>query len=184
MTSHTKFSFVRGQVVANQQGFSLIELLIVVAIILIIAAIAIPSLLQSKISANEAAAATTVRQLKTAEVMYFNTYPTIGYSADLKSLGGSGNPCVPNPAAACAIDSSLAAASAAPGKDGYFYNATGIANGGFNGAFVAAASPITLSKTGNRSFCSTGEGSIRFNYVGGPPVTSLAACDAFPGSLP
>src|SRR5437762_11734103 len=70
------------------KGFSLIELLIVVAIILIIAAVAIPNLLRARIAANEASAAQSLRQINTAEFTYNAAYPNIGYSSDMASLGG------------------------------------------------------------------------------------------------
>src|SRR3954471_224885 len=71
----------------KQKGFSLIELLIVVAIILIIAAIAIPNLLRARISANDSAAATTIRTINTAEVTYSTTYVSDGFAASLSVLG-------------------------------------------------------------------------------------------------
>ena len=64
----------------NQKGFSLIELLIVVAIILIIAAIAIPNLLRSRMSANEASAVNSLRSINTAEVTFSSTYG-VGYGS-------------------------------------------------------------------------------------------------------
>ena len=71
----------------KQKGFSLIELLIVVAIILIIAAIAIPNLLRSRIAANEASAVGSLRTINTAEVTYASTYPAVGFAPDLNTLG-------------------------------------------------------------------------------------------------
>ncbi len=68
------------------KGFSLIELLIVVAIILIIAAIAIPNLMRARMAANDSSAAASERTTVTGEIGYFAAYPTVGYT----SLAGSG----------------------------------------------------------------------------------------------
>ncbi len=73
----------------QQKGFSLIELLIVVAIILIIAAIAIPSLVGAKMAANEASAANSIRTINAAQVSYQSIYAAIGYSNSLVALGPS-----------------------------------------------------------------------------------------------
>ena len=73
----------------KQKGFSLIELLIVVAIILIIAAIAIPNLLRARIAANESASVSAIRTINTAEVTYATSFPTKGYSDTLAVLGGA-----------------------------------------------------------------------------------------------
>ena len=89
---------------ARLDGFSLVEVLVVVMVILVIAAIAIPNLVHGKMRANEAAAVASVQAIHTAEVLYNNTYPEIGYASSLKALGGSGPTCdKPTSTAACLI---------------------------------------------------------------------------------
>src|SRR5216684_2932873 len=104
----------------TSKGFSLIELLIVVAIILIITAIAIPNLLQARLAANESSAANTIRQIVTAEITYYSAYPNVGYSSTLTNLGGP-SPCpAPIPSASCMLDNSIAnAIPGSSGKSGY-----------------------------------------------------------------
>ncbi|MGA8011833.1 MAG: prepilin-type N-terminal cleavage/methylation domain-containing protein, partial [Candidatus Acidiferrales bacterium] len=91
----------------KQKGFSLIELLIVVAIILIIAAIAIPNLLRARMAANESSAVGTVRTLVTSEVTYSSTWGT-GFATTLANLGGATPGCVASAATACLIDNQIA----------------------------------------------------------------------------
>ncbi len=99
----------------KQKGFSLIELLIVVAIILIIAAIAIPNLLRSRIAANEASAVGSLRTINTAEVTYASTYPSIGFATALGPLGPGSTACntTATSANALLLDSVLGCSSAA-----------------------------------------------------------------------
>src|ERR1700739_5068883 len=79
----------------RHKGFSLIELLSVVAIILITAAIAIPNLLGARMAANESSAVASIRTINTGMITYQSTYPTVGYAATLSNLGGL-TPCVPS----------------------------------------------------------------------------------------
>jgi type IV pilus assembly protein PilA len=160
--------------VRQQIGFSLIELLIVVAIILIIAAIAIPHLLQARLSANEAAAVSSVRTITTAEVGYMTNYPTVGYAAQLSDLGTGGvTPCVASSASACLIDDSLATASTPPGRGGYVYTATGSL-----GTFVVTAVPAS-NAGGARSFCEVADNIPRVNAAG-TAIPNVGACIALP----
>jgi type IV pilus assembly protein PilA len=143
----------------NQKGFSLIELLIVVAIILIIAAIAIPNLMRARMAANDSSAAASVRSIVTAEVGYYSSYPTIGYTA-LASLGGAA-PCTPGTGTGCLIDNLLASAAAgSAGKSGYFFSSTGIAAGTVNTTFWTAGYPMT-AQTGTKSYCAFDDGVVR-----------------------
>src|SRR5260370_5081475 len=104
-----------------QQGFSLIELLIVVAIILIIAAIAIPNLLRARIQANEASAAASLHALNTAEISYSSAFPAIGFSANLANLGDGGtSPCPGSSTASCYIDPNCTRGT----KSGYIFSYT------------------------------------------------------------
>jgi type IV pilus assembly protein PilA len=143
----------------SEAGFSLIELLIVVAIILIIAAIAIPSFLNSRMSANESSAVAGVRTISTAETAYATSYAAIGYSAALTDLGdgGSGN-CVAISTRACLLDSVLANGI----KSGYSFT---YANDGSTPsiAYTINADPSIRGASGRRSFFSNEPGVIRFN---------------------
>jgi prepilin-type N-terminal cleavage/methylation domain-containing protein len=161
----------------KQKGFSLIELLIVVAIILIIAAIAIPNLLRARIAANESSAVSSLRTINTAEVTYQTSFPTAGYATALASLGGAA-PCTAAVATACLIDNVLSSGS----KSGYNFAAVGAnAVNGANTTYTAGASPITFNQSGVRNFCSNEDGVLRFNpgASGSSPVTTTAACNAF-----
>jgi prepilin-type N-terminal cleavage/methylation domain-containing protein len=156
----------------KQKGFSLIELLIVVAIILIIAAIAIPNLLRSKMAANEASAVASCRTINTAEVVFSSTYnvPAV-FAASLTALSDGGTPgnCAqanpPSSTSACLIDASLALGT----KSGYGFNYQPAA-----GSYTVNANPTSAGSTGVRYFFTDETNVIRALATGPAAVGSPA----------
>jgi len=171
----------------KQKGFSLIELLIVVAIILIIAAIAIPNLLRARIAANESSAVASMRTINTAQVTYQTAYPTVGYAGALSTLGPSaGTGCAaPSSTNACIIDYVLSQAYAggtSGSKSGYKFlmgAAVGAGGSGPNITFVSGAAPLSYNQSGVRRFCSIEDAVLRYdpNTAGSTtPESANATC--------
>ena len=174
----------------DQKGFSLIELLIVVAIILIIAAIAVPNLIRSKMSANHASAVQSLRTISTGQSMYHTTYQA--YAPDLVSLGTGtpGSICPvggPTAAHACLVDS-VVTGGATTGKSGYLLDSNGIADpSGTLATYLSRAGPIVYNRTGLQAYCAVEDGVIRFNptnNASGLPAVAYAGCLALPAYSP
>lgn len=166
--------------IRNQKGFSLIELLIVVAIILIIAAIAIPNLLRSRMAANEASAVGSIRTINTAAISYSSTYGN-GFPISLAQIGTTGTAAVSCNNAQL-LDSVLTAGT----KSGYTFKIlagnglatkpTGCTTAGSTDGYGGVATPVTLGTTGQRSFCSDASGVIRYDATGATAALSAALC--------
>ena len=162
----------------NQKGFSLIELLIVVAIILIIAAIAIPNLLRARIAANEASAVGSCRTMNTSAVTYASTYGN-GFPASLAAMGTK---AAGDTTASCGeallLDNQLTTGI----KSGYSFtyadgpgdtpNAAPTGGCAGDNTYTITAQPVTPGTTGQRYFYTDQTGVIRYNPTGAASATS------------
>jgi len=161
----------------KQKGFSLIELLIVVGIILVIAAIAIPNLMRARMAANDSSAAGSMHAINAAEVGYFGSYENVGFPATLAPLGGA-DPCTPSVATGCLIDNNLATNGGGTGKSGFSFAATGSPSSGSatNNQFYATGTPIN-NMSGTRAYCSADDMVIRLQAPGNTTlIGSYTAC--------
>lgn len=138
-------------------GFSIVEALVVVMIILVIAAIAIPNMLQARIKANEGAAVASLHTIQAAQTLYFDSYPDIGYASNLADLGSRGTDCkFPGLTHACIIMDEVLTSGL---KNGYMFE---ILTDGSKpaAAYTATATPQTLGSSGNCSYSSNQSGDI------------------------
>lgn len=139
----------------RQSGFSLMELMIVLAVIVIILAMTIPGMKEAKINADEASAIQSVRAINQAEVQYQAAYG--GFADSLAKLGGA-DPCTKSPDTACLLDDSLAGGV----KQGYRFKAIGENKAdGENTSYAVGAAPEVFDRTGRRRFCSSDKNVIR-----------------------
>jgi len=161
----------------KENGFSLIELLIVVAIILIIAAIAIPNLLRARMAANESSAVGSIRTINTAAVTYSTAWG-VQFPASLAAMSGA-----PGGVAVCGADLLIdpvlgAATAAATAKSGYFFTYVGAtatpALGGCTGfeTYTIVGQPANVGQSGQRGFFSDQSGVIRYTTDGSAPTVA------------
>jgi type IV pilus assembly protein PilA len=167
----------------KQKGFSLIELLIVVAIILIIAAIAIPNLMRARIAANESAGASTIRTLNTSEVTYSTTYAAAGYAPNLKTLGPNTVDCT-KPSlvvstASCLIDGVLGCVAATCNKGAYTYSITSPTGGTPTPDYFILATSLGAALA-KKDFCSNTDAVVRFQVTTGTAIADTSTCNGLP----
>jgi type IV pilus assembly protein PilA len=156
----------------QERGFSLIEMLVVVAIILIISAIAIPSFLHSKIAANEASAVYSIRTINTAQTTYATTYPALGYAYTLNQLASSTGSATPNSDNAGVLDWVLGCTSQMCPKSGYNFQISTVPGAPPPiSAYSVWGTPITPGTTGSRGFCSDNMNPIQVDPLGGNTCT-------------
>lgn len=143
----------------RKRGFTLVEIMIVVAIIALLAAIAIPNLLRARHNANEAAAIGAMRTISTACESWRAAQTPPAYPASLAVMGAP-------PAGPPYIDNALAGATAAPGRQGYIY-AYVLVNAN---QYTCTGSPAVAGTTGTRIFFVDESGVVRLNNAAGLPV--------------
>jgi prepilin-type N-terminal cleavage/methylation domain-containing protein len=154
----------------HQKGFSLIELLIVVAIILIIAAIAIPNFLRSRMQANEASAVASMRTINSAQIAYSVNWG--GYSDSLAKMGPPATAgTAPDATHADVLDSVLGCGLARCNKSGYTFYISNFSGAPVN-AYELAGVPIVPNSSGRRGFCSSQLIKIQFDPAGGTSCTA------------
>jgi type IV pilus assembly protein PilA len=144
----------------KNKGFSLIELLIVVAIILIIAAIAIPNLLRSKQSANEGAAVSVLRNVHNSQAVYIVEFTSgVGYADNLVKLG-PGTPC--DKTHACLSDVLIGCATQPCFKSGFQFYLSSTSSAEPFGDYTSTATPSSWANTGSKNYCTADDGVIRY----------------------
>ncbi len=156
----------------GRNGFTLMELLIVIAIILILMLMAIPTFGTLKKRANETSAINSVQAITKAEIEYESTYPANGYACTLAALGGDPSAGPPTPAASQVLNGDLVSGF----KSGYIFNIGNCTKVSVNGTdrvtgYAITAVPQTVGKTGDRGFCSDQFGTIKYDPKGGTDCT-------------
>ena len=156
----------------REAGFTLMELLIVISIMLILMLIAIPNFSNMKSQANETSAIQSLRAIYEAQIQYQTNFPANGFAPNLTMLGGSSASGPPTPQSAQVLDTNLATGQ----KSGYTFaivNPTKITvnNQDQYTGYEATAVPQAVGKTGHRGFCIDQQGEIKADPTGGTNCT-------------
>jgi type IV pilus assembly protein PilA len=158
----------------RESGFTLVELLIVMSVILILMTLAIPAMQSVVRRGNETSAISSLRMLNEMEGQYNSTYPQHGFSCSLTSLGGKVGSAAPSAESAQLINDDLASGS----KSGYTFTITGCSKTTNNNidqynSYQINAVPNSVGHSGNRGFCTEENAQIRFDPKGGTNCTEL-----------
>ena len=156
------------------RGVTLTELLIVILLICIVVAIAVPKIFRSRIAANEATAISALQGINRAQSQYHAAYPSHGFATSLSDLGGP-TPCTPSPTSACLVDKMIAAGA----KSGYNFSIHAVTSeNGTVTDYVAGAAPQEYNKSGVRMFCTMADTMIRYtaNTARSTEPPDVAAC--------
>jgi type IV pilus assembly protein PilA len=153
-------------------GFTLMELLIVMAIIAILMLIAIPTVQSLKKKANELSAQNSVQVITKAELQYSDTFPANGFACTLTALGGDPNSGAPSAASAQILQSDLVSGY----KSGYIFAVSCKDKVTVNGvdrfnSYAITGVPQSVGKTGDRGYCSDQSSIIKFDPAGGTNCT-------------
>jgi type IV pilus assembly protein PilA len=156
----------------DDAGFTLMELLIVISIMLILMLIAIPNMLNLKATANETSAKQSLRAIQMAETQYMTNFPANGYACSLAALGGNASSGAPNPQSAQLLQGDLAGGQ----KAGYSFSIVNCqkAPGAQQDDFVSyevTAVPQVIGKTGHSGYCLDMSGEIKSDPSGGTNCT-------------
>ncbi len=156
----------------RESGFTLMELLIVISIMLILMLIAIPNFSGMKMQANETSAAQSLRAIAQAEIQYETNYPAQGFACSLPALGGAASSGAPSPTQAQVLQGDLASGQ----KSGYTFSIVNCTKVNVNNqdqytSYEATAVPQAVGKTGHRGFCIDQGGEIKVDPAGGTNCT-------------
>ena len=160
--------------VAREDGFTLMELLIVISIIVILMLIAIPTANTIRKHTNEVSAQASLRAIEEAQSMFATNYPTSGFACSLQALSGEPSAGPPSATSAQLLNGQLATGV----KDGYLFNITNCQKVTVNNSdritgYTLTATPATPGKTGDRGFCVEAGGAIQADPAGGTNCTQM-----------